>query len=64
MKLPEVLESQCTAVLGSPVLGSRFIGGGDVAHSCLIQTKEDAFFLKYFQGPVSGSPFESDALRL
>ncbi|MBK7337064.1 MAG: fructosamine kinase family protein [Saprospirales bacterium] len=64
MKIPEVLESQCAAVLGSPVLGSRFIGGGDVAHSCLVQTKEGAFFLKYLEGPLARSPFESEAMGL
>lgn len=64
MKLPEVLESQCAAILGSPVLGSRFIGGGEVAHSCQIQTQEGAFFLKYLQGPLPSSPFESEAKGL
>lgn len=62
--LPPSIKEKCQDILGTSVLSSQYIGGGDINHARLIETASNKYFLKYNTVPSAFTMFKKEALGL
>ncbi|MCB0572140.1 MAG: fructosamine kinase family protein [Phaeodactylibacter sp.] len=62
--LPEAVRTACSELLGSAILGSAAVGGGDINEAMLLETAQGPVFLKMNAGPQAQAMFAAETRGL